>query len=350
MVWMMGATAAAEGGSSVTLIVDNSVPAEARAAVRAAVLDAVDRSTTCRFLEPPPLSTDELVVAVGCKSLTDQCAKALGATLKVDHVLLASAAADGNIRVSINPPRKKDLRAVVAPLTPADGFAAVLRARLQPALGPSKPARLVVQSEPAGLAVRVAGKVLGNTPLTVETLGEGHHTLEVGGAGYVTQTLPVDLQAGQQSHLQVTAVAAAVAPVAATPSNAATPAQGTATPAPASPPAASPPSEQGATGGGAWRYGVAALGAVGMVCGGLVVVAGAMVVAAVGGVYGALYAHGLQLVALPVRQRDYVAFDQNRLVLFGGAGAVAAVAAVVGLAVVAGGVGLLTVPWLVGGS
>jgi len=346
---MMGAAAAAEGGSSVTLIVDNSVPANARAAVREAVLDAVDRSTSCRFLEPPPLSTDELVVAVGCKSLTDQCAKALGATLKVDHVLLATAAADGNLRVSINPPRKKDLRAVVAPLTPADGFAAVLRARLQPALGQSKPARLVVQSEPAGLAVRVAGKVLGNTPLTVETLGEGHHALEVGGAGYVTQTLPVDLQAGQQSHLQVTAVAAAVAPVAATPSNAATPAQNTATPAPASPSTASP-SEQNTAGGGAWRYGVAALGAVGLVCGGLVVVAGAMVVATVGGVYGALYAHGLKLVALPVRQRDYVAFDQNRLVLFGGAGAVAAVAAVVGLAVVAGGVGLLTVPWLVGGS
>jgi hypothetical protein len=110
---MMGAAAAAEGGSSVTLIVDNSVPANARAAVREAVLDAVDRSTSCRFLEPPPLSTDELVVAVGCKSLTDQCAKALGATLKVDHVLLATAAADGNLRVSINPPRKKDLRAVL---------------------------------------------------------------------------------------------------------------------------------------------------------------------------------------------------------------------------------------------
>lgn len=353
--------------SSVTLVVDNNVPAGARASIQTAVLDAVERSTSCRFVEPPPLSTDELVVAVGCKGLNDQCAKALGGTLKVDHVLLATVN-NGTLRVSIHPPRKKGLGTVSVPLDPADKLAPTLRARLQPALGPAKPARLLVQSEPAGLSVTSGGKNLGQTPLTVESLPEGHHVLEVGGTGWLSQTLEVDLQAGQQSHLQVTAQPAPSAtaplaggtPPATTPTTSTTTTTATASPAgttttgapPAgtAPPQATPTTPPPAEGGGAWRYGAAAAGAVAMLLGALTLGVGALVLAAYGGVYGALFAHGSKLVQLPVRQRDYVTFDNNRLYLLAASGGITAVAVLVGLVLAGAGGLLVALPWFVGGD
>jgi len=101
-------------------------------------------------------------------------------------------------------------------------------------------------------------------------------------------------------------------------------------------------------GAGAWRYGAWAGGALGLVAGGVALVAGGLLASGFGGVYAALYAHGLKLVKLPVTQKEYVRFDQNRLPLAGVTAAGVTVAALLGLVALAGGITLIVVPWMVG--
>jgi hypothetical protein len=65
----------------------------------------------------------------------------------------------------------------------------------------STAARLVVDSTPKGAQVLINGVQRGETPLTLETVGAGEHTLELTAKGYETLRLPIRLEAGRTESL-----------------------------------------------------------------------------------------------------------------------------------------------------
>lgn len=284
-----GASGAAARPLVVLMDVGAAMSSEFRSSLLVALKREVERSQGFRWLEPPAISLDELSLALNCTGVDEACLRRAGENLKAEAVLLVSVGKAPRkelsvMLVTVTP--VKPARTVGVPLTETATTLNDLRGALRTLLGPVKPTRLAVVTDPAGADVEVDGKAAGRTPFVVNDLPEGRHTVAVSLAGFTSQASEVDLQGGQSQEVRVTLVKAAVpekAPPAAKPVAAAAKPPEPAptakpTPAPTDEPAKTSPSSPG--GRPAWtRWITLVPGAGGVVLGLLAGVLGAALLA-----------------------------------------------------------------------
>ncbi|MEW5848689.1 MAG: PEGA domain-containing protein [Myxococcota bacterium] len=285
------ANAGAEEPSSVVVLVDNAtIPADSAAALSQALRREVDVSRNFRWRDPPPMSVDELVLAIGCRKIDAGCLKKMQDGLRVDSVVVLTAVKGTGSAITMSVLHRKKGKGFKSVDLGAPGPSLVTNAvkALREQLGPTKPAGLVLTSEPAGAAVTLAGVARGQTPLKLEDLPGGTHPLSVTLDGHVAHNVDVTLEPGKTTELQVT-----LAPVPA-------PVEVAQAPAPAPAPA---PTETatttaaGASGSGGLpmlvKWPLLAVGGVGTALAVAIALVGAGLLAGGGGVYTFVWAVAL---------------------------------------------------------
>jgi hypothetical protein len=143
--------------------------------------------------------------------------EAIDAFVSEEALATSAMAPQANARravIAIDPARRARVRAAAA-WTGVTAASAVLiagavwayqRAPLEP-----EPASFTLQTTPAGLAVQIAGKPMGTTPLNV-SLPPGDYAVALSGPGGLQRTLSVTLAAGASVVQQLEIAAAAPAP------------------------------------------------------------------------------------------------------------------------------------------
>lgn len=215
----------------VVVLLDSSaaMPADLRAQLLPALQAEVERSAGYKWTEPPPVSVDELALALNCDGMDDGCLRRAGDNLKTDAVLLVSVGSGGRKEVTLSlvhvrPPRPSKVLSVG--VTDTASTVTEVRAAARGLLGPVRPTRLVVLTAPPGALVTVDGRTVGKSPATLADVTDGAHTVEVTLKGYQPQETQVQAPAGQSTEVRLTLVEEPPTPVAATP---ATPRKSTAT-------------------------------------------------------------------------------------------------------------------------
>src|SRR5688572_8141350 len=79
-------------GRSLVVLVDDVAFSDAAPAVAAALKKEVDTSANYAWKDPPPISVDELLIALSCKKPDLPCIQKMGPMLKTDAVLFVTAA------------------------------------------------------------------------------------------------------------------------------------------------------------------------------------------------------------------------------------------------------------------
>jgi hypothetical protein len=198
-------------------------PADLRTQLPAALLQEVERSLNFRWVDPPAINVDELALALNCKGMDDACLRRAGENLKVDAVLLvaASSGARKEVVLSLVYVKAGKTRVQGVPVTETAATMTEIRSAVRGLLGPLKPTRLAVVTEPAGASVSLDGKTVGNTPFSVNDLPEGSHQVAVSLPGFQAQSTPVQVVVGESAEVRLTlqpqAAAAPKAPPTATP-------------------------------------------------------------------------------------------------------------------------------------
>ncbi|MBI5495234.1 MAG: PEGA domain-containing protein [Deltaproteobacteria bacterium] len=281
---------------ALVVLVDSSpaAPPELRGQLVGALQTEVERSVGFKWVDPPAISVDELALALNCGGMDDACLRGAGDNLKADAVMLVSVGAGGRKEVVISlvhvrPPKPTRLTSI--PLADLGATVQEVRNAARSLLGPVKPTRLVVVTDPPGALVSVDGKAVGPAPYSVNDLAQGPHSVAVQLQGYQPQSTKVDLKIGEASEVRLTLQSNKPAPPpAATPAPA--PPVAAAPPQPAPPPAARPPAatpapvpaplETAAAAPPAWhraKYFSPVPGAAGLAAGVLGLAAGAVVTA-----------------------------------------------------------------------
>ncbi|MBI5498423.1 MAG: PEGA domain-containing protein [Deltaproteobacteria bacterium] len=269
--------------SLVVLLDAPALSAAAQGVLLEGIKREVARSAGYVWQEPPPVTVDELIVALSCKKVDVDCVMRMGEVVRADSVLVATLGGGRNrdlalLLVQFRPDRSQQKTG--ASLRNDKTMVADAAAAVRGVLGPVRPAALEVVSVPAGALVVLDGVALGPAPVTRSAVPEGHHEVTLTLEGYLPQARGVDITAGDAVRLEVAlepeprkappAVAApAPAPVPA-------PADKPAAPATAGPPAWAGPA----------RLGLLGAGGVGLGAGALTAVAGLVLL----GVSAALYA------------------------------------------------------------
>ncbi len=300
----------------------------------------VHKSVQFTWQEPPPVSVDELVVALSCKKVDVDCALKMAETVKADAVVVVGLGGSKTreltiLMVQIRPERAIQKTGVA--FKTEEALPAAAANAMRNILGPIKPAVLEVVTTPPGAVVVVDGKEVGPSPFRQEVPGDGSRDVTVRLEGHQDRSTRVDLRAGEVTHvelaLQVVAPVAAApvkpAPAKAAPAKPAPTAQASPDPAPqaATPQADPAPGAEGgepapSSGGGVLRYALSgALVAVGGVVG-LVALAALATGVSLAGTYGYAFYYG----RTTTRQSDldagwYKQVGSLRFALWGGAAA-----------------------------
>ncbi len=297
----------------------------------------VHKSVQFTWQEPPPVSVDELVVALSCKKVDVDCALKMAETVKADAVVVVGLGGSKTreltiLMVQIRPERAIQKTGVA--FKSEETLPAAAANAMRNILGPIKPAVLEVVTTPPGAVVVVDGKEVGPSPFRQEVTGDGSRDVTVRLDGHQDRSTRVELRAGEVTHVEL--ALQVVAPAAAAPAK---PAPAPAKPAPsakASPdpapqaastpvdPAAAPEGSEPApsSGGGVLRYALSgALVAVGGLVG-LVAVAALATGVSLAGTYGYAFYYG----RTTTRQSDldaswYKQVGSLRFALWGGAAA-----------------------------
>jgi hypothetical protein len=235
---------------SLVVIVDTTpaLPEATRGPVQQGLKSEVDNSLGFTWVDPPAISLDELSLALNCGGLDEACIRKLGVTVKADAVILVSATATPRAEltmtmVQIKPPRPA--RVVAVPLLEPGPTTEGARKAVRTLLGPVKPTRLVVTTQPPGALVQVDGVARGRTPAALVDLRQGAHRIHVALPGYVPQTTEVTLESGKSTEVVLTLTPGAAAPGPGPAAHAA---------AASAPVVSSAPAEEGGGGGKSWAF------------------------------------------------------------------------------------------------
>ncbi|MEW5847758.1 MAG: PEGA domain-containing protein [Myxococcota bacterium] len=260
----------------------------------------VERSAGYRWVDAPQITSEELAVALNCETLDEKCLGRVVGTLQVDAMLWLAVkpAAQTEITVSLFTAERgtQPQHSTLAARERANLTRAV-RQVLRRLLGPTKPTRLLVLTDPTAATVLVDGRERGESPLTLVDLGEGLHQVTVKREGIPPRTVEVDLVPGQSTEVRLALTA----------------------PAPTSPPPAPPVATREEPARSTSWVGVLlpAAGALTAAAGVLLALAGVGAGSGYGAVYASMYAVSeptLRAQTRPltgwIRHRDYVLFQQ----------------------------------------
>lgn len=205
----------------VVLVEDTSLPAGTSSAVNAALKREVDRSALYVWKEPPPISVDEILLALSCKKSNLGCIQKMGPILSTDTVALVAGV--GGKSVTLTVVQFNADKRVFTETVPWGDAAALSRdtsQALRRVLGPTRAGSLSVLSTPPGAQVDVDGVPVGVTPLLLQDVAPAQKAVHVSMAGYLPQKAMVPVESGAQAEWSVTLEAqpvvapAPVAPVA----------------------------------------------------------------------------------------------------------------------------------------
>ncbi len=216
VVSLAAAAPASPPARPLVVLVDSSpaMPPELRAQLVPALQAEVERSAGYRWSEPPPVSVDELALALNCDGMDDACLRRAADSLKTEAVLLVSVSSGGRREVTLSLVHVKVARpSKVLGVTLSDVATTVteVRTAARGLLGPVRPTRLLVLTEPAGAQVTVDGRPVGKSPVTLADITEGAHRVTVGLSGYQDQETQVQVPLGQATEVRLSLVAAVVA-------------------------------------------------------------------------------------------------------------------------------------------
>jgi len=94
-------------------------------------------------------------------------------------------------------------RSIEVSLVPVSAAARPAPARPAPA---ATTVGLIVESRPPGATVKIDGAPAGTTPLTLETIAPGRHTVLIERAGYQPWTTTIDVKAGERPRVAASLV------------------------------------------------------------------------------------------------------------------------------------------------
>jgi hypothetical protein len=186
----------------VVLIDDATLPADAAPALQAALKTEVDASARFQWQDPPPVSMNELLVALSCKRPDVSCLQKMEGVLGADAVIFVSLEAAGKKKpkeltvtlVQFKPTRLA--RRASEPFADAASASLDLGIIARDLLGPTLAGGLTVETQPPGARVAVDGRSAGITPLTLEGVTPGQHQVELKLDGYQPHAVNVKIRPG----------------------------------------------------------------------------------------------------------------------------------------------------------
>ena len=84
---------------------------------------------------------------------------------------------------------------------PSQAISFELRSRQAAALPPAGPGALVIESRPTGAAVYIDGRMVGVTPVTIESVGAGDHSIGLAADGYQRWVGSVRVSTGERARV-----------------------------------------------------------------------------------------------------------------------------------------------------
>jgi hypothetical protein len=173
------------------LLVDTAtVPADLAGQLTAALRLQVENSPSFRWQEGPPISAEELFLAMACNDVDTPCLKKVCAAVQAE-ALMVVALRGGKVSVTLFQARRGKTQVDAVPLAGSDATVAGVVAVAAGWLGgvTSTPVRLV--SLPAGAEVWRGDEKLGVTPLDLPAAAPDSPDLQVRAQGYVSQRVAV---------------------------------------------------------------------------------------------------------------------------------------------------------------
>lgn len=188
----------------VLLIDQATLPKEAGQDLLIELKREVDKSANYTWQDPPPLSFEELLLALSCRKLDDKCVQRVGPMLKVDTVILVSGARGKKKDVQLLMAEAKGNRRMTVPVTPGLSMAPALSQALRKMLGAIRPPGLNIVTEPPGALVTLDGIPKGTSPVEITDIALGKHRVEVVLFGHESQGLDVEAMEGEAREIRFT--------------------------------------------------------------------------------------------------------------------------------------------------